>query len=97
LAHNPIAAGFNPSAALDFLARRQHRRLGGAMNESMGTADSSDRADIVLERRSWDNAIALALVLGAAALVLYLLMANSYYSGVLEGLSMLPVTEVHHE
>jgi len=63
----------------------------------MGTADSDDRSNTVPERGSWYNFITLALVLGAVGFVISLLIANSYYSGVLEGLSMLPVTEVRHD
>jgi len=67
------------------------------MNEPLGPADSDNRANTVSERGSWYNFLALALFLGAVGIVISLLIANSYYSGVLEGLSMLPVTEVRHD
>jgi hypothetical protein len=63
----------------------------------MGTVDSNDRSDTLSERPSWHDFVAVALVLGAVGIVVTLLMANSYYSGVLEGLSMLPVSELHHD
>jgi hypothetical protein len=63
----------------------------------MGPTDSNDRSNTVSERSSWHDLVVVALVVGAVGVVVALLMANSYYSGVLEGLSMLPVSEVHHE
>jgi hypothetical protein len=63
----------------------------------MGPTDSNDRSDSVPERPSWHNFVAMALALGAVGIFVTLLMSNSYYSGVLEGLSMLPVAEVHHD
>jgi hypothetical protein len=63
----------------------------------MGIADSDDRSNTVPERSSWDNFLALAFVLGAVGIVISFLIVSSYYSGLLEGLSMLPATEVHHD
>jgi len=63
----------------------------------MGPTDSNDRSTAVPERSSWHDLVVVALVVGAVGVVVALLMANSYYSGVLEGLSMLPVAEVHHD
>jgi hypothetical protein len=63
----------------------------------MGTVDSNDRSTPVPERSSWHDFVVVAFVVGAVGVVVALLMANSYYSGVLEGLSMLPVAEVHHD
>jgi len=63
----------------------------------MGPTDSNDRSDTVPERSSWHDFVVVALVVGAVGVVVALLMANSYYSGVLEGLSMLPVSEVHND
>jgi len=67
------------------------------MDEPMGTPDSNDRGNPISERGSWDHFVALALILGTVGIAISLLMAHSYYTGVLEGLRMLPVTEVHHE
>jgi len=67
------------------------------MNESVGPANSDDRTDTVLERSSWNDVIAVAFVLGAVAIAISFLIVTSYYSGLLEGLSMLPVAEVRHE
>jgi len=67
------------------------------MDEPVGAADSDNRDHNISQRDSWYNFIALALFLGAVGIVISLLIANSYYSGVLEGLSMLPVTEVRHD
>jgi hypothetical protein len=69
----------------------------GIRDEPMGTADSDNRSNTVPERSSWHDFVVVALVVGAVGIVVALLMANSYYSGVLEGLSMLPVSEVHHD
>jgi hypothetical protein len=63
----------------------------------MGPTDSNDRSDSVPERPSWHNFVAVALALGAVGIVITLLMTNSYYTGIMEGLSMLPVSEVRHE
>jgi hypothetical protein len=63
----------------------------------MGTPDCDDRSDSVPERPSWHSFVAMALALGAVGIFVTLLMANSYYSGVLEGLSMLPVSELRHD
>jgi hypothetical protein len=67
------------------------------MNEPMGLGDINNRANNISERGSWYNFIALALFLIAIGIVISALIANIYYSGMLEGLSMLPETEVHHE
>jgi hypothetical protein len=63
----------------------------------MGTVDSNDRSDTLSERPSWHDFVAVALALGAVGIVITLLMTNSYYTGIMEGLSMLPVSEVRHE
>jgi hypothetical protein len=67
------------------------------MNEPMGLGDINNRTNNISERGSWYNLIALALFLIAIGIVISALIANIYYSGMLEGLSMLPETEVHHE
>jgi hypothetical protein len=69
----------------------------GIRDEPMGTADSDNRSNTVPERSPWHDFVVVALVVGAVGVVVALLMANSYYSGVLEGLSMLPVSEVHYD
>jgi hypothetical protein len=67
------------------------------MNEPMGLGDINNRTNNISERGSWYNFIALALFLIATGIIISALIANSYYAGFLEGLSMLPETEVHHE
>jgi len=67
------------------------------MDEPVGTPDSDDRSDSVPKRLTWNNILAMALSLISIAGFIYVVLSNAYYSGLIEGLSMLPVTEVNHE